>query len=110
MAVAEYMFQLQNGKKVIPDFIKDRGHWYNPADHTFIGWISDHRDYYVPDSIVYLDKEQLVQRLLKMHATSPFAKFSEPGMELESEIMTELEVREQAESWYDAFVDKNSGK
>lgn len=107
MAVAEYMFQLQGGKKVIPDFIEDRGHWYNSADHTFVGWIRDDRDFYVPDSIVYLSKEDLVQRLLGMHNVNPFAKPTEPGAEAVT--MTEVEVREQAEAWYDAFVAKNSG-
>lgn len=107
MAVAEYMFQLQGGKKVIPDFVEDRGHWYNSADHTFVGWIPDDRDFYVPDSIVYLEKEDLVQRLLGMHEVSSFKKSAEPGSE--DEDMTEAEVREQAETWYDAFVAKNSG-
>ena len=108
MAVAEYMFQLQGGKKVIPDFIEDRGHWYNPADHTFVGWIRDNRDFYVPDTIVYLTREDLVQRCLTMHSANPFRKMSEPGTE-ETEFMTEEEVRSQAETWYDDFVAKNSG-
>jgi len=111
MAVVEYMLQKINGnsKAEIPGFIGDRGHWYNSADHTYVGWIDDERDYYVPDSIKTLTKEQFVTRTLGMHATNPM--MNEMDMEnpdAEPEAMTDAEVTTMAEQWYDNFVSQNS--
>lgn len=108
MAVAEYMLVMNsNGRMEIPGFIGDRGHWYNPADNTYIGWIDDTREFYVPDTIVTLTKEELVQRQLTMHATTPMIKpDGEPGADPVQ--MTDEEVRASVEAWYDSFVEKNS--
>lgn len=109
MAVAEYMLTNNEGdhRRFVPGFIGDRGHWYNPVDHTFIGWISDNRDFYVPDTIVYLDKAAFVARILGMHAANPMRKMS-PNPAVQGDIMTEAEVTTMAEEWYDAFVEKNA--
>jgi hypothetical protein len=109
MPVVEYMFQLQGSKKHIPDFIKARGHWYNPTDHTFVGWVEENPDYYIPESIVRLSKQDLVQRVLAMHAENPQQKFSgNDGMERKP--MTNQEVQEMVETWYDNFVSENENK
>lgn len=112
MAVVEYRLHRVNGKNLrhVPDFIGDRGHWYNPTDNTYIGWIDDNRDYYVPDTIVSLTKEELVQRQLNIHSSTPLSKME--GDETTGEItqteMTVEEVRSEVEQWYDDFVDDNS--
>lgn len=109
MAVVEYMMHLSNGgnNKEVPGFIKDRGHHFNPADNTFIGWVEDERDYYVPDSIVTLTKEQFIDRQLAMHAESPMMKISENPVD-ELVAMTTDEVRASSGEWYDNFVAENS--
>jgi hypothetical protein len=107
MAVVEYMFNIDdNGKRYIPGFIDNRGHWYDANTETYIGWIKDSRDFYVPDSIVSLTKEELVQRQLAIHAISPMTSFG--NIESGPTVMTEEEVRTQVETWYDAFVVENS--
>ena len=109
MAVVEYMLQRVSGssKSEIPGFIGDRGHWYNSADHTYIGWIDDERDYYVPDTIVTLTKEEFVTRTLAMHAQNPMQKDME-NPDAEPVAMTTEEVTTVAEDWYDNFVAQNS--
>jgi hypothetical protein len=115
MAVIEYMLYKDAHRRQVPDFVGDRGHWMSPIDNTFIGWIDDVRDYYVPDTIVTLTKEQFVQRQLRIHAQSPFRKSIDgdsgfggaPGIG-DMIDMTEQEVIAQAETWYDDFVTKNS--
>lgn len=111
MAVVEYMLHRVNGKSKmeIPGFIGDRGHWFNSADHTYIGWVEDEREFYVPDSIESLTKEQFVTRTLGMHATNPMLKEMDmENPEAEPEAMTEAEVTAMAEAWYDDFVAKNA--
>ena len=107
MPVVEYMFNINDsGKRVIPGFIGDRGHWYDPATETYIGWVPDTRDFYVPDTLTILDKEGLVQRQLAIHAVTPMTNMSDPG--LEETTMTDSEVRTTVETWYDAFVGENA--
>jgi hypothetical protein len=112
MAVIEYMMHRIDGgnRRAVPEFVGDRGHWMSPIDQSFIGWVDDSRDYYVPDSVVTLTKEQFVARQLTIHASHPFMKPFEPGIEPPTEptAMTVEEVTAQAESWYDSFVEQNS--
>lgn len=108
MAVIEYMMHRANDgkKKEIPGFIGDRGHHFNSLDNTYIGWVNDERDYYVPDSIVFLSKEEFIQRQLAIHAKTPMMHTNEDSEQEQTE-MTIDEVREEASLWYDNFVEKN---
>lgn len=109
MAVIEYMLHRINGssRAEIPGWVGDRGHWFNSADNTFIGWIDDVRDYYVPDTVVALTKADLVTRQLAIHTNTPFMTTqTDPSKELVA--MTDAEVTTMTEAWYDDFVAKNS--
>lgn len=111
MAVIEYMMHRINGsnRRAVPDFVGDRGHQQSPIDGSFIGWVDDDRDYYVPDSVEVLTKEQFVTRQLTIHASHPM--MNPPDMEnfeAEPTAMTEAEVTAASEAWYDAFVAQNS--
>ena len=112
MAVIEYMLIKDGHKRQVPDFVGDRGHWMSPIDNSFIGWIDDVRDYYVPDTIVTLTKAEFVTRQLAIHAQFPFLSRAGIGALDDSDIerveMTTEEVTTQAEAWYDDFVTKNS--
>lgn len=115
MAVVEYMHHVFDGdhRRHIPGFIHDRGHWYNPADETWVGWTKTKPDYYVPESLTTLTKEAFVQRCFVIHATNPIMvpnpNGQGPGMGPGSMIAlaSEAEVRAHAEQWYDAFVARN---
>lgn len=107
MAVVEYMMQLQDGKLVIPEYIKDRGHWKNSAN-TFVGWIDDNREYYVPDFIIQLTKIKFKNRILSMHQETPFTAMSEEA-EIAGTPMSNTDVTAMADVWYDEFKTKNSG-
>jgi hypothetical protein len=113
MAVAEYMLHNREGdnRRWVPGFIGDRGHWYNPANHTYIGWIADQRDFYVPDSINIITKSDFVTRTLNMHSASPMKHMVVSDDGTESEVaMTNEEVTSLAESWFDQFVAKNQAE
>jgi len=106
MAVVEYMMQLQDGKLVIPEYIKDRGHWKNSAN-TYVGWVDDNREYYVPDSLVKLTKTKFKNRILALHQEEPIPNIPvEVGVE--ETFMSNTDVTAMADAWYDEFVAKNS--
>lgn len=107
MPVAEYKLHKQGHRRLIPDFIDDRGHWYNPVDHTYIGWVEDNPDHYVPDTIVYLTKEQFVTRAMAIHNTEPFRDHGDEVAAAGTPLTNE-QVLTMAEEWYDSFVAKNS--
>ena len=110
MAVIEYMLEKRDATHVrfIPEWVGDRGHWYDSATETYVGWLDDVRDYYVPDTVLVLSKENLVQRQLTMHSANPMKKQDPENPGFENMVaMTEAEVRESVEGWYDEFVAKN---
>lgn len=110
MAVIEYMMHRYEGgtRRKVPDWVGDRGHWMSPIDNSFIGWVDDVRDYYVPDTVTSLTKEEFVQRQLTIHASHPYTNMAS-GIVEEVTTLTDEEVRASAEQWYDDFVTKNSG-
>lgn len=107
MPVVEYKMHRVNGgpRRQVPDFIGDRGHHTSPIDGTLIGWVDANADYHVPDTLVSFTKEEFVQRQLTIHASHPFTSMAEP--DAEPTVLTDAEVRTQAEAWYDDFVAKN---
>jgi hypothetical protein len=116
MAIVEYMLTREQEGLVTPSFIIDPGHWHRLSDHTMVGWIDDNRTYYVPDTIVVLTKEQFAQRALAMHSEIPLKKtdgepiLDEAGTPTNYRDMTEAEVVEEANLWYDKFVEARSNQ
>jgi hypothetical protein len=111
MAVIEYMMVKDGPRRQVPEFVGDRGHWYSPIDSTYIGWVDDSRDYYVPDTVLTLTKAQLVARQLLVHAEYPMRKpetVEHMQNNTKPDVMTEAEVTAQVEEWYDAFVTSNT--
>lgn len=111
MAVIEYMLEKRDAtqRRWIPEWVGDRGHWYDPATETYVGWVDDVRDFYLPDTVVTLSKEDLVQRQLTIHTASPMMEENPDSPGAENMIaMTDAEVRAMVEAWYDEFVAKNS--
>lgn len=110
MPVVEYKLHRIDGAsltKVIPPFIEDGGHW--PKDGgTLLGWTvpSAQRDWYVPSTLVELDKAAVVTRLLAMHSVSPFNVVNDDPAADEVAMSTD-QVTAMAEAWYDSYT---SGK
>lgn len=113
MAIVEYMLHRNDqGHKIVPPFIIDGGHWWNPADFTMVGWVEDQRDYYVPDSLLILTREQFASRILTMHVVNPFIQNNGSGLNLDpsnNTPMTDEQVVELANEWYDKFTTTHTG-
>lgn len=104
MVLVEYKLHKvsKNGKKA-PEFIMDGGHWLSPIDNTMVGLVEEEadRDYYIPDSIVTLSKEEFLSRQAAIHAAVPMISMDD---EMNETTLTDAQVAEQAGSWYDSFV------
>lgn len=118
MAVIEYKLHIvgHSGQQQQPMWVRKGGHFPNPDDHTYVGWALDNASYYIPDTVVNLTKEQLVQRQLSIHQKYPEQESVYIGEETESEAQqqdvenwtlrdkTEEKVREEVENWYEWYV------
>ncbi len=108
MAVVEYKDHVFHGdhRRLIPGFINNGGQWQNPKNYTFVGWIKENADYYVPwSTLKVLTKNDFIQRALEIHSENPLTSRIEPGNPGgEIKVLTEQEVTEQAGTWYDDYV------
>ncbi len=112
MPVVEYMHHIYDGdhRRHIPGFIHDREHWHNPIDETWVGWIRTKTNYYVPNTLKQLSKEDFVQRCFAIHDVEPISYRKEITEEDPSGVVvlsSQEEVRSFAENWYDEFVTRN---
>ena len=104
MPVIEYKMNIkENGSLEIPGYVLDRGNMRNPDNHTFVGWVKpeSEREYWVPDTIVELSKEDFVTRGMTIHASYPYKNEDDTDM-------TDAEATTMLQAWYDQFVTKNS--
>lgn len=103
--IIEYMLVREMDLKRAPSWIEDGGYFQNPDDFTLIGWSPDEgqRDYYIPDSVVVLTREELVARQLAIHAKYPARKM-DPANPGEESVMTEQEVTDMINAWCETRI------
>lgn len=105
MPLVEFMMHAAPGgnssKREIPGFIRGSADFFNPADNTYVGWVSEKRDFYLPDTILVLDKAAFVSRQISINEIFPMTKQDESGAYVE---MTLEEVTTHAEETYDRIV------
>jgi ribosomal protein S12 methylthiotransferase accessory factor YcaO len=100
--IVEYMNHLnESGIPITPQWLVESGHFFNEKDKTWIGAIDhiDNRSYFVPDNIVALTKQQLVDRCLSLDV---FVTDLNTGQSLDK-----LEVETYISTWYDAVKAEN---
>lgn len=113
MPVAEYKLHRTLQKHItIPPFINNGGNWYSILDHTYIGWVDSNAEYYVPDTILTLNKQQFIERQLEIHRDQPWARrelsVDSNGGPVEG-AYDSSEVPTVFGAWYDEFVTQNQG-
>jgi hypothetical protein len=104
MKIVEYKKHLVNGAVTEPDFIISGGGLHDPINKTWIGTIYEEteRNYYVPDSLLEMNRTSLIQRYLTIHDTVPFQKLSDVSDPHSERIdLTTLEVTQLVDDWLD---------
>ena len=105
--ICEYkMDKNPEGGKIRPLWLDDGGVWYDPDNYAYIGIVRD-PEVKVPDTVVRFTKESFVERQLDLHDRYPFKKHDPEEEEpIHDNLidMTEEEVTEQAETWWDNNV------
>lgn len=105
--------------RVPPFIVAGESHWESPIDFTRLGYVypADKRNYYIPDTLSYMDKEACVQRALEIHKVVPYKKIEQKPDATEIEIkkglaeievpLNENEIREIIGNWYDEIMTRN---
>jgi len=104
MAVIEYkMLKNAFGRREVPGYVDDRGHWYRDSDGTYVGWLSDEvsNKFYVDTAnATTLTKSEFVAR-------GTAAGFLTKPADWDSDAMGAW-TQPDLETWYDEFVTNNS--
>tara|TARA_R100001594_G_scaffold23967_3_gene46876 strand:+ start:1074 stop:1376 length:303 start_codon:yes stop_codon:yes gene_type:complete len=94
------------GGKIRPLWLDDGGVWQDPDNYAYIGVVKD-PEVKVPETVVRFTKESFVERQLDLHDRYPFKK-EDPEEEkpIHDNLidMTDEEVTEEAETWWDNNV------
>ena len=103
--ICEYkMDKERQGGKIRPLWLDEGGVWYDPDKYAYIGVVKD-PEVKVPETVVRYTKESFVERQLDLHDRHPFTKDDPESNDPVDRIdMTEEEVTEQAEEWWDNNV------
>lgn len=109
MPVVEYMLhKVGKRAKQAPHWVEDGGYWQSPLDNTMVGWVDSDRDYWVPDTVVTLTREEFITRAMAIHAQYPLATLSDEPDDSDG-VMSDDSASAWAGSWYDTFVANQSG-
>ena len=105
--ICEYkMDKNWEGGKIRPLWLDEGGQWYDRDNYAFIGVVQD-PEVKVPETVVRFTKESFVERQLDLHSRHSFRKQDPETTNPPTEnwvAMTEEEVTEQAEAWWDNNV------
>ena len=105
--ICEYKMDKEpQGGKIRPLWLDDGGVWQDPDNYAFIGIVKD-PEVKVPETVTRYTKESFVERQLDLHDRYPFKKHDPEEEELLYDNMidmTEEEVTEEAETWWDNNV------
>ena len=107
MPVVEYKHHISHmGRIEVPGWVMDRGYWFNPADHTYLGWVLPEadREYLIPDTVDEKTKAECAARALVIHHTTPFTDDSaDVGPAMDSAAVTTM-----MNNWYDTIAANNA--
>lgn len=69
------------GRLCAPSWVSEGGHFHNPNDHTYIGFIpvEQEREWYVPDTVSMLTEQEFVNRCLPINEILPIEERDHEG-------------------------------
>jgi hypothetical protein len=99
--IVEYKFIREQDQTRAPSWVLDSGYFQDPDDFTLVGTTKndDVREFYIPDTVVRLTRQQLITRILGIHARQPMLKMGD--MPIDMTVMTDAEVTAIVEAWCD---------
>jgi len=99
--IYEYKMHRVSGALVHPEWVEDGGYFWNGS--TYIAIIPDDqsRNYYVPDTLEELSKDDLINRLLEIQTNE---SLSDKYTNIDGSRMTSEEIIDFVNQWWDKNV------
>lgn len=99
--IVEYKFVREQDQTRAPSWVLDSGYFQDPDDFTMVGTTKndDVREFYIPDTVVRLTRQQLIDRVVAIHARHPMYKMG--ATPVDRELMTDVDVSAMVEAWCD---------
>ena len=94
--IVKYQLVLEGDRICAPSWVLDGGYFKNPDNLTLVGTAQNDN---IPDTIVRLTRQQLIDCVLGIHALHPMPKII-PNIG-EIFVMTDAEVTAMVEAWCD---------
>lgn len=112
MPIVEYKMHVvtNKGGATAPLWVEDGGYHTSPIDKTKVGWVlpENEREYYVPDTVTELSKQDFINRQLTIHASYPMsATRDSDGVEVEYNLDS-AGVTTEMGNWYDIMVEEKT--
>lgn len=85
--IIEYKLHMGPGGMYAPNWVLDGGYFYNPDNFSLVGTTlnNDVREFYLPDSVVELNRVTLKERQLGINALHPTTPPT-PNAEIEAQV------------------------
>ena len=111
--IVEYKLQkvrARSDAKKTPIWIDNGGHWYSQINNSYIGYIRDDVEYYIPSTLEVQTKDSFITRMQTIHASYPI--YSEPALledgspdfDADPVPYTDEELVTAMGSWWDTFT------
>lgn len=103
MKIVEYKKHLVDGYLVDPEFIFFGNVFNDNVNNTWIGKVLDEaeRKYYIPDTLVELTREELIQRALSLNLKK---LTSENDPHSETINLNEQEIAQLVDTWINTYA------
>jgi len=111
--IVEYKLQkvrAHSDAKKTPIWIDNGGHWHSQINNSYIGYIRDDVEYYIPSTLEVQTKDSFITRMQTIHASYPI--YREPVLLEDGTVdfdadpvpYTDEELITAMGSWWDTFT------
>jgi hypothetical protein len=100
--IVEYKLQLNENGLLVPYWVHSGGWFYNDLDKTYVGIVLDStsRNYYIPDSVLTMSLQNVIDRVLVMQAKPTVENQSKPFLNDDYSVMSDLQIKAHITSWW----------
>jgi len=111
--IVEYKLEkvrARSDAKKTPIWIDNGGQWFSPINNSYVGYIRDDVEYYIPSTLKRLTRDSFISRMQTIHAshtlykTPPLTDDGSPDVEAELVAYTDEELVTAMGSWWDTFT------
>lgn len=97
--IVEYKMVREMDQTRAPSWVLDSGYFQHPDDFSMVGTTKndDVREFYVPDTVVRLTRQQLIDRTLGINAKYPMQKPSGDHNQMVN--MSDAEITDMVNQW-----------